>query len=189
MRYNRSFLCFMICIFSIGATVFLYLSCGSTNGGEDEEIPKIQDPPPIDNKAIKVKTTLKCPKGTSLTYENFGEPFMLSYCTSCHSSAMSGESRAGAPEQINLDSHNEIVLWRIAIFNNATGRKLVVVKKDETKPANSPESEAEEIEEIEEKRTSPKMPPIDLLSGGEREELIEWLGCGAPGERGALNNP
>lgn len=38
------------------------------------------------------------------TWASVGQPILLTHCTSCHSSALSGEARRGAPEGVDLDS-------------------------------------------------------------------------------------
>lgn len=46
-----------------------------------------------------------CPTGgTTLTYANFGQPFMESYCTRCHSSSLVGAERHGAPSFHDFDT-------------------------------------------------------------------------------------
>ena len=45
-----------------------------------------------------------CPDHSILTYENFGQAFMLDWCTSCHSSELPAGERAGAPMGMDLDS-------------------------------------------------------------------------------------
>jgi hypothetical protein len=45
-----------------------------------------------------------CPDHSILTYENFGQAFMLTWCVSCHSSVLPAGERAGAPVGIDLDS-------------------------------------------------------------------------------------
>lgn len=47
-----------------------------------------------------------------LTYENFGEPFMRDWCTSCHSSDLEAAARANAPVDVNLDSRGGVLFWR-----------------------------------------------------------------------------
>ena len=41
----------------------------------------------------------------TLTWDNFGQAFMLSWCTGCHNSQLPTAQRAGAPCGINFDSH------------------------------------------------------------------------------------
>ena len=38
----------------------------------------------------------------TLTYANFGRPFMEAYCTQCHAANLRGEDRQGAPIQALL---------------------------------------------------------------------------------------
>jgi len=40
----------------------------------------------------------------SSTWEASGQPFVLDYCTGCHSSHLSGEARRGAPGGVDLDT-------------------------------------------------------------------------------------
>lgn len=48
-----------------------------------------------------------CPsKGTTLTYADFGAPFMTRYCQSCHGSNAS--DRAGAPGEFIFDTQTQI---------------------------------------------------------------------------------
>ncbi len=89
------------------------------------------------------------PTTAILTYESFGEPFFLGWCTGCHSSALTGDARAGAPVGVDFDSLEGIrsradAIWSRAADGNAT------------------------------------MPPTGGPSAGVREELGEWLACGAP---------
>lgn len=44
------------------------------------------------------------PADPTLTWGNTGHPIMLTYCTGCHSSLLSGAQRYGAPEDVNLDT-------------------------------------------------------------------------------------
>ncbi len=45
-----------------------------------------------------------CPETSTLTWDNFGKPFMTNYCTRCHSTALTGSARQGAPNDHNFDS-------------------------------------------------------------------------------------
>jgi hypothetical protein len=49
-----------------------------------------------------------CPDDSFLTYESFGGPFMLSYCTTCHSSMLPADMRQGSPIEINFDGIDDI---------------------------------------------------------------------------------
>jgi hypothetical protein len=41
---------------------------------------------------------------TTLTYQNFGQPFMAKYCTNCHSSDLTHSQRNGAPIYHDFDT-------------------------------------------------------------------------------------
>jgi uncharacterized membrane protein len=59
-----------------------------------------------------------CPDGgTQLTYENFGNAFMGTYCQSCHGSAST--NRYGAPGDFIFDTREEIQRHRDRIFVRA----------------------------------------------------------------------
>jgi cytochrome c5 len=88
---------------------------------------------------------------SSLTYENFGMSFMATYCTSCHSSTLSGVARNGAPDGHDFDSLDGILLVAEHIDENA---------------AFGPDASNEE------------MPPSGPApTEAEREMLGAWLAC------------
>lgn len=108
-----------------------------------------------DDDSEKKSQSSDCPPGgTELTYQNFGQPFFESYCTRCHSSALTGEARNGAPEDDNWD-----VLAKVR-------------------------DEADDIDEMagaNGTRVHTEMPPNPPLpTDEERRKLSEWLACGAP---------
>ena len=100
-------------------------------------------------------TETVCPTtGTTLTYNNFGKPFMENYCTRCHHSDLVGEARMGAPS-----FHD---------FETLDGIKFVWEHIDQT-TASGP------------KATNTSMPPNGskpMLA--ERQMLAEWIACGMP---------
>jgi uncharacterized membrane protein len=49
-------------------------------------------------------TGATCPAGSTLTYENFGAPFMEAYCLRCHSTEVAIPDRMGAPIDVNFDT-------------------------------------------------------------------------------------
>lgn len=66
-----------------------------------------------------------CPDASFLTWENFGEPFMRSWCTGCHASTLPDSLRAMAPVEVDLDSRDAVVqhlerVWFRAADQNAT---------------------------------------------------------------------
>lgn len=54
------------------------------------------------------------PSGTKLSYENFGAPFLATYCQSCHGS--NAVDRAGAPGDYIFDTHEQAKRHRARIF-------------------------------------------------------------------------
>lgn len=60
-----------------------------------------------------------CPDDSFLTYENFGGPFMLSYCTTCHSSRLLADMRQGSPIDVNFDGIDDIREWAPGIWIRA----------------------------------------------------------------------
>jgi uncharacterized membrane protein len=115
-----------------GASLLLLSACG---GGED------------------TKTT--CPTGgTTLTYQNFGQTFMSTYCTRCHNSALTGSARKDAPSDVN--------------FNTIEGIKAESKEIDKWAGASATV-------------TNDSMPPDgEKPSVEDRRKLSEWLSCGAP---------
>ena len=66
-----------------------------------------------------------CPEDNLLTTENFGGPFILTYCTGCHHSSLGADERAGAPEGMNFDTLAEVRahaprIWARAADDNAS---------------------------------------------------------------------
>ena len=45
------------------------------------------------------------------TWQNTGEPFSRTWCTSCHHSDLPAEARQGAPIDVNLETHAQFVSW------------------------------------------------------------------------------
>ena len=99
-------------------------------------------------------TGATCPEGSTLTYENFGKPFMESYCLRCHSESVIGADRQGAPSDHNFD---DIISIR--------GLAMHI----DQKAGSGPDATNELMPE-----NDPK-PTMD-----ERVQLSEWLACGAP---------
>lgn len=49
-----------------------------------------------------------CPEDSFVTYENFGWPHMLTFCTGCHSSMLPADMRQGAPIEVNFESVQDV---------------------------------------------------------------------------------
>jgi hypothetical protein len=90
-----------------------------------------------------------------LTWENFGEPFMLTWCTGCHHSALPTAQRAGAPCAANFDTHAGV-------------------------HERAPVIALRAIDYMTLEGVAP-MPPAALVPEEELALLREYLDCGAPG--------
>jgi uncharacterized membrane protein len=125
------------------ATTLLLFAMGHGNGcgcGEEATL----GPP----------TEAPCPPSSTLTYASFGQPFMASYCTRCHSSALTGDARMGASAYHDYDSLD--------------GIRAVAVHIDQTAGAGPA-------------ATNDTMPPSGAAPTlEERQMLAEWIACGAP---------
>jgi hypothetical protein len=96
-----------------------------------------------------------CPTDSTLTYETFGRGFMEDYCTRCHSSALSGTARNGAPSDHNFDT--------------LEGIQDTESEHIDEEAAGGPD------------RVNTSMPPnAPRPSDEERKKLGEWLACGTP---------
>lgn len=99
-------------------------------------------------------TESECATGSTLTYENFGKPFMEEYCTRCHHSELVGADREGAPSFHDFDT----------LF----GIKAVSAHIDET-TAYGPAAEND------------SMPPNGPYPTAEERRLLgEWIACDMP---------
>ncbi len=98
-----------------------------------------------------------------LTWENFGEAFMLSWCTGCHNAQLPTAQRAGAPCAVNLDSHAGALPFAANIKLRAVDWQMY----EGTKP----------------------MPPAAIIPDDELALLREWIDCGAPGPDVGLPAP
>jgi uncharacterized membrane protein len=56
-----------------------------------------------------------------LSYENFGEPFVINWCRGCHSSAVPVAMRQKAPADANFDTLDQVRMWSGRIAQHATG--------------------------------------------------------------------
>lgn len=125
----------LVALLSIGAAGFI--ACG---GDHDHEEGK--------------ETGATCPTTQTLTYENFGKAFMMTYCLRCHSESVTGAARMNAPADHNFDTVADIKTLAEHIDEHA---------------GSGP------------KATNTEMPPSGTKpSIDDRKKLSEWLACGAP---------
>jgi hypothetical protein len=107
-----------------------------------------------DDSVFGPPTESVCPQGSTLTYENFGKPFMENYCTRCHSTELRGDARMGATGLHDFDTLFGIQAMHEHIdLTTAAGPAATNTSMPPSKPAPSFE---------------------------EREQLGEWIACGMP---------
>ena len=49
-----------------------------------------------------------CPDDSLLAWESFGDPFVRSWCTGCHSEQLGHERRRGAPDDVNFNTLDDV---------------------------------------------------------------------------------
>lgn len=99
-------------------------------------------------------TEAVCPPTSTLTYANFGQAFMTNYCTRCHSSTLTGAARNGAPEFHDFDT--QLGIQQVGDHVDQTAGSGPAATNDQMPPDN---------------------PRPTMM---ERQQLAEWIACGAP---------
>jgi uncharacterized membrane protein len=89
------------------------------------------------------------PTKTSLTYTNFGQAFMTTYCASCHAGSVTGAARQGAPTGDVFDTLSQIHAKSDDIIHEVAVEKSMPYGAASKKPTDA-----------------------------ERQQLGEWLACG-----------
>lgn len=110
--------------------------------------------PPIPDAAALGPTGSVCPPDSTLTYASFGEPFFETYCQSCHGSQVRGTARQGAPSSHTYDD--------VAAIRRG-------LEEIDRRSAAGPNAINMDM---------PRSFPVP--TDAEREQLGEWLACGAP---------
>jgi uncharacterized membrane protein len=66
-----------------------------------------------------------------LRYDNFGSPFIISWCRACHSVDLPPDMRQNTPDNINFDTLDDIRAWSFEI-------KLTAGQGDSMPPSGGP---------------------------------------------------
>ena len=82
-------------------------ACGTDRVPEDDP-----EDPPIEPGACET---------SYLDYENFGAPFVVSWCRGCHSSQVPMGMRQMAPIDVNFDTAEDVTRWSERILKRAAG--------------------------------------------------------------------
>jgi hypothetical protein len=114
--------------------LLLMLSCGGGSEGDDTGT---------------TVPTGGCHDAPVLTWENFGQGFMLEHCQSCHATAAPYRSQTEnpPPEAVTFDTHEQTTALRTLILAVSTGE-------------------------------APSMPPRGGVSPIDIDKLDIWLNCG-----------
>ena len=102
--------------------------------------------------AIGTPSGAVCPSGSTLTWDNFGEEFMTTYCTRCHSRELKGAAHMGAPADHDFDWHEGVLFVKEHVDQYAAAGPSSV---NTVMPFNG-----------------------DKPTLAERRQLGEWLACG-----------
>ena len=100
------------------ASLIFFNGCFVPTESEEETNPISSDGPLLidTNSIVSDELDLSCRKGTLVEYNSFGISFMRNYCLSCHSANFQGEDRYLAPVDINFDTAQDILQWRVKII-------------------------------------------------------------------------
>ncbi len=90
----------------------------SASGSESSEVGTSGDVPP---SAIPGRA---CPPDAFVDAQSFGMPLMTTWCTSCHSAALTGDERRGAPVGLDLESEAAVREYALRIFARAADDNL-----------------------------------------------------------------
>ena len=108
--------CLSECLAIVVATTLL-VACSSESDSETEEL-TIEDATALSERP--------CPDDSELTYENFGEGFMLSWCNGCHSSVMPEGERQDAPLASNFDDLDAVRAWSDRIWFRSADHNITM---------------------------------------------------------------
>lgn len=113
------------------------------------------EPVRIDAPAEPGPSGATCPDPAP-TYDDFAKDFFASHCVRCHSSALAGSARHGAPKSTNLDTLDGIENASLIMLDHLAAAGPL--------------------------QQNTAMPPDDesTPSRAERESLGAWLACGLP---------
>ena len=118
---------------SLALLLLLFTACGASTGdeiNEDQEILSEPEKVIIKNTPIPLETSLKCPSGTSLSFENFGSSFFSNYCNTCHSVHIEEPKRVDTPLGIDFDTLQGIQIWRANILKTTITQKTMPPDND-----------------------------------------------------------
>ncbi len=75
---------------------------------EDESEPDGEGGAPAEQTPYTSFDERPCPDESYLTFESFGGPFLISWCSGCHAAGLPEEERQGAPLGIDFDDIEQV---------------------------------------------------------------------------------
>ena len=82
---------------------------------------------------------MDCPEDSFVTYENFTQPFMMTWCTPCHSSyLLTEEDRQEATEGVDFNTYDDVVKHSEYI-------QIFAVDTDAMPPAGGPSDDERDL--------------------------------------------
>lgn len=95
---------------------------GCAGGSGDSSMPgDSSDPAAHDTSGdTAVDTADPCYGAPALTWDNFGEGFLLAHCQGCHATA--SPDRHDAPEEVTFDTVEQAWYWAPDILARSTGK-------------------------------------------------------------------
>lgn len=84
--------------------VTMLLACGQMQ----DSVRTSKDSASMDSGTASFIAGRDCPPESFLTWENFGEGFMLDHCTGCHSQLLGESQRANAPLDVDFNTQVQV---------------------------------------------------------------------------------
>ncbi len=102
-----------------------------------------------------------CPPDNALTYRSFGDGFLRTWCTGCHSSTLAADARQDAPGAVNFDRAALYKPHARDVYDRAVLEAHAVA--------------------VDPNAAAAPMPPAGVIPEADRRRLAQWIACGSPG--------
>lgn len=114
---------------------------------------------------------------TDLTYQNFAQGFIHTWCLPCHTRTVDVDRRQCALAGVNFDTYDEVRIFSVEIDRKVSGVVGGPPPDDEVCNGvpTAPDCLCAEQSDM-------RMPPAGGVSEQDAALLHEWVSCGAPGE-------
>jgi len=102
-----------------------------------------------------------CPPDNALTYRSFGDGFLRTWCTGCHSSTLAASDRQDAPGDVNFDRAALYKPHARDVYDRAVLEPHALL--------------------VDPNAAATPMPPAGVVPEADRRRLAQWIACGSPG--------